>query len=633
MSDKETRAERKARKKAEKQAEKEKKSWKLKFQDYPHLLSLKPKEKIVFHSDYFIVDDRVATIMSFFHAEGASDNFGAFWGINRIPVGLDSDIEIVLLEQNRKMTEDWLSSHQTSSEGVTEMNANEQSRAGTQTAKGKATQRSEDMKVIAQEIQNGAAYMEVQFRMFISAPNLDALDDAVDKIERQYIDRFATIHAAAYYGSQRRELSTLLSKNKLKMGKPFYFTSVEYAGAYSLVTHGLEDDSGEYVGYMVGDVNNAAVLFDVNAYGHHAIVADESYSAEFDRQKSTSLWGSKMSQACLLHNHRCIHLVLDDTDLDKLGPKFERLTFKLDLNKGDINMFELFGNRSEQLSLFPAQMQKLILMAEQAYEATDNDRAIIRGSLEEIATKFYVQNRMWYANAKANQERLRVVGIPHNEVPKLEMFVSYLDMEYKAAVNSSSRDNERIHALNVLAMTFKNLLSSNGDLFNSTTNPAVDGARTGRRVIYDFSRLQRRGKGVAMAQLVNIMGFAVNTLGYGDTVFIHGAEKIEAGVKDYIQQQFGRLFDAGGRVVYLYNNIDAMLDDKAFCGYDKSDYMILGTMPDASLRRYQAEIGQTIPADLAKLITNKAVNATYIRRGFDNVVFRRQLSLGVRKKG
>ena len=68
MSDKETRAERKARKKAEKQAEKEKKSWKLKFQDYPHLLSLKPKEKIVFHSDYFIVDDREATIMSFFLA-------------------------------------------------------------------------------------------------------------------------------------------------------------------------------------------------------------------------------------------------------------------------------------------------------------------------------------------------------------------------------------------------------------------------------------------------------------------------------------------------------------------------------------------------------------------------------------
>ena len=76
-----------------------------------------------------------------------------------------------------------------------------------------------------------------------------------------------------------------------------------------------------------------------------------------------------------------------------------------------------------------------------------------------------------------------------------------------------------------------------------------------------------------------------------------------------------------------------MLDDKSFCAYDKCDYMILGTMPDASLRRYQTEIGQTIPADLAKLITNKAMEATYIRRGFDNVVFRRELSLGLGKRG
>lgn len=629
MFDKETRAEKKARKKAEKES----KSWALKFSDYPHLMDMKPKEKIIFHSDYFLVDERYCTIMSFFHAEGATDNFGAFWGINKIPTGLDSDIEIVLLEQNRKMTEDWLSSHQNNAEGVTEMNANEQARAGSQTAKGKATQRADDIKMIAAELQNGAAYLEVQSRIFMSAPSLEKLDDAVNKIERQYIDRFATIHAAAYYGSQRKELSTLLAKNKMKMGKPWYFTSTEYAGSYSLVTHGLEDDTGEYVGHMVGDVNNAAVLFDVNNYKHHVVISDESYSNLHFRQKATSLWGSKLSQACMLHNHRCVHLILDDTDLDKLGPKFERLTFKLDLNKGDINMFEIFGNRSDQLSLFPAQMQKLILMAEQAYEATDIDRAIIRGSLEDIATKFYVDSRMWHANAKANQSRLRVVGIPHEEVPKLEMFVSYLDMEYKAAINSSAKDSERVHALNVLSMTFKNLLSSNGDLFNSTTNPAVDGAKTGRRVVYDFSRLQRRGKGVAMAQLVNIMGFAVNTLGFGDTVFIHGADKIDNGVKDYINQQFGRLYDAGGRVVYLYNSVDAMLDDKSFCAYDKCDYMILGTMPDASLRRYQTEIGQTIPADLAKLITNKAMEATYIRRGFDNVVFRRELSLGLGKRG
>lgn len=621
----------KAEKKARKKIEKEERSRILKFLDYPHLMDMKPKEKLVFHSDYFVVDERVATVMSFFHAEGAADNFGPFWGINLIPNGLPDDVELVVMEQNRKMTEDWLSSHQTQSEGIAEMNENEQGRAGSQTTKGKASQRSEDLKLIAAELQNGAAYLEVYMRLFISAPNLEILDDAVNKIERQYIDRFATVHAAAFYGSQRRELSNLLSKNKNKMGKPFYFTSTEYAGAYSLVTHGLEDDTGEYVGCMIGDVNNAAVLFDVNRYSHHLVIADESYNPAFDRQKSTSIWGSKLSQACLLENGRCVHLILDDTNLDKLGPRFDNLTFRLDLNSGDINMFEIFGERKDQLSLFPAQMQKLILMAEQAYEATDSDRAIIRGSLEDIATKFYVDNRMWYFNAKNNEDKLRVVGIPHVDVPKLEMFVSYLDMEYKAAVNGA-QDNERIHALNVLSMTFKNLLSSNGDLFNTITNPAVDGARSGRRVVYDFSRLQRRGKGIAMAQLVNIMSFAVNSLGEGDTVFIHGVEKIDDGVKDYLNHQFAHLYDAGGRVAYLYNSVDAMLDDKAFCMYDKCDYMILGNMPDPSLQRYQKEIGQTIPTDLAKLITNKSTNATYIRRGFDNVVFRRELSIGLKRR-
>ena len=194
---------------------------------------------------------------------------------------------------------------------------------------------------------------------------------------------------------------------------------------------------------------------------------------------------------------------------------------------------------------------KLILMAEQAYETTDSDRSIIRGSLEEIATDFYIDNRMWYANAASNLDKLRIVGIPHNQVPKLEMFCSYLDMAYKSMVNKSARDNEKLHALSVLSITFKNLLSNNGDLFNTITSSAVDGATTGRRVIYDFSRLMQRGIGIAMAQLVNIIAFATNSLRMGDTVFIHGADKIDDSVKPYIDIQFERLFDLGGRVVYL----------------------------------------------------------------------------------
>ena len=599
---------------------------------YPMLMAIKPKEKYIFHSDYFEIDNGYATVMSYFHQAGATDNFGPFWGVNKIPSGLGNNVSILIFEQNRRMSEGWLSEHQTRAEGVAQMNANEQTRAGSNTTKGKANRKSRDLQTIAEELQDGAAYIHSHWRILVKAPTLEELDEAVKKIERLYIDRFATVSIAAYHGEQKRELARLFAKNEKKEGQGFYFTSTEYAGSYSLVTHGLEDPHGEYVGYMVGDVNNSAVLFDVNRYNHHIVVANENFYKPLGRVRVSDMWGSKISQSCLLNNGKTIHIVMNDCDLDKLGPKLEGITYKVDMSHGDVNMFEMFGEINDELSVFPSQMQKLVLMAEQAYETTDSDRSVIRGELESVATKFYVDNRMWHENAIANRDKLRILGIPHEQVPKLEMFVSYLDTEYKALLNASAKDNEAVHALKVLSVTFKNLLSNNGDLFNTTTNSVIDGAKTGKRVIYDFRGLLHRGKGVAMAQLVNIIGFAVGNLGENDTVIIHGAEMIDDGVKDYINAQFERLYTKGGRVCYLYNSIDKMLSDKKFCEFDKADYTIFGNMTETTIGRYQELLGQEIPRDLGRLITNKSDSICYIRRTFDNVVFHQELSLGLRRK-
>lgn len=597
---------------------------------YPHLLEIKPKEMYIFHGDYFQVDDYYGCVLSFFHTEGSSDNFGPFWGISRIPGGLADGVTTVGFEQVRRMTEGWLSEHQSTSEGIAQMNENEQNRGGSNTSKGKARRTSDDLEVIARELQDGAAYLHVHYRLLVKAPTLEKLDDAISKIDRMYIDRFATLKAAPYVGEQRSELSNLLAKNSKKKGTGFYFTSTELAGSYNLVTHGLEDPTGEYIGYMVGDVNNSAVLFDVNRYKGRVVVVNENFNEKLGRVHISDMWGSKLSQACMLNNGRVVHIILDGANLDKLGPKFKRLTSKIDMSHGDVNMFEMFGKHEDELMIFPMQMQKLTLMAEQLCETSDSDRALIRGSLEDVATKFYIDNRMWYDNAVQNRDKLRIVGIPHEQVPKLEMFVSYLETRYKALVAQAHRDEELLHAVNVLRMTFKSLLSNNGDLFNTTTKPSIDSARNGRRVIYDFSKLIQRGSNIAMAQLVNVIGFAVGNLGRGDTVIIHGAEFISDSVKPFMNAQFDRLFEKGGRVAYLYNNTDKMLADKSFNQFDKADYTIFGNMTETSIAEYQTLLGQDIPADLARLITTKGESVCYIRRGFDNVVFKLDLALGIK---
>lgn len=599
------------------------------FSNFPHLLAMKPNEKYIFHSDYFEIDDSVATVLSFFHTEGATDNFGVFWGINRIPGGLAQDVSTYCFESIHRMDEKWLTQHQTKAEQVAGMNAKEQGQVGTNTTKMRAVSREYDLQMIAQEIQNGASYLHCHYRLLVKAPTLEKLDEALNKISRTYIDRFATLEAAPYIGEQKRELSELFVDPARRLGHGFYFTSTEYAGSYNIVTHGLEDPAGEYVGYMIGDVNNSAVLFDVDGYKHHVVVANENYDMELNRAHTSDVWGSKISQSCLLAGNRTVHLILDGAKLDELGPEFRSFTYKVDMNHGDVNMFEMFGDEDDELSVFPAQMQKLVLMAEQAYHTTDSDRSIIRGSLEEIATKFYVDNRMWREDAIRNRNKLRVVNIPHEQVPKLQMFCSYLDTEYKAMVNATARDDERLHALSVLRVTFKNMLTNNGDLFNTITKPAIDGAKNGRRVIYDFSSLMLRGKGIAMAQLVNIVAFAVGSLGRGDTVIIHGAELIDDGVKDYITTCCERLWDNGGRVCYLYNNIEKMLADKDFSHFDKANYTILGNMSETNVQEYQKLMGQEIPPDLARLITTKNQDICYIRRDFDNVVFQQNLQLGI----
>ena len=600
------------------------------FDSYPHLVALKPKERVVFRSDYFTVDDDyVACVMGFFHDDAARDDFGAFWGINRIPSGLAEGVTVVVLEQVRRMGEKWIDDHLKTAEQLDKLDEGEQAQSGSMRSRRKAAKVSGDIEMIAGELQDGASYLHVHNRLFIKAPDLQTLDESIDKISRQYIDCFGTLNVAAYPGEQRQELSKLFGRNEHKRGGGFHYTSAEFAGSHSLVTNGLNDAAGEYVGYMVGDVNNSAVILDVNQYKHHIVVADEAVYEHLDRARISDLWGSKISQAAMLNNGKTVHLVLNGANLDQLGPKFEGLSARVDMSNGDVNMFELFGDPEEELSIFSAHMQKLVLMAEQAYEPTDNDRSIIRGELEKTATQFYVDQRMWSLNAKNNRDRLRIVGIPHDEVPLLQLFVTYLDTQYKALSNGSTSDQGMIQAYSILSSVFQNLLNNNGDLFNTHTNDAIDGVRDSRRVVYDFSRLMRRGKGIAMAQLVNVISFAVGNLGLRDTLVIHGTEYIDEAVKPYIQTQLEQLYGRGGRVAYLYDDVDKMLEDSRFNKFDAADYTVLGPMRPATVAIYQKALHQDIPPDLERLVTQRGQNLSYLRRGVANVVFYTELALGI----
>ena len=599
--------------------------------DYPHLLAVKPRQGYVFHSDYFEIDGEVGCILSYFHDESARDELPPFWGVNLIPY-LPQNVTAILLEQVSRVSESWLADKIKSSERLDRLDTQEQSENGTTSSRRKASKVSADIEQVIAEIQDGAAYLSVHYRILLKAPSLEVLDDVIDDLRRKYIDAVGNLSIAGHHGLQRQELATLFSPNASKKGKGFHFTSTELAGAFNLVTNGLNDRGGEFVGYMVGDVNNSGVLMDVDMYKHHVVVADDdkSRAPRMKNAQIADMWGSKISQAALINSKRVVHIVLDGADITGvLGPRMETITARIDMSQGDVNPFEVFGERKDQLGLFSTHLEKLVLMTEQAYEPTDSDRSIIRASLKDTLTQFYVDQDMWVRNAKHNVDRLRLVGIPHDQVPQLKLFVTYLDQRYKALTGKANRDDELLHAYSVLSAVFKDMLDANGDLFNVVTKDVIDGAQKARRVIYDFSSLVNRGKGVAMAQLVNVLAFAASALGEGDTLIVHGAELIDKGVKPYVTDQFERLYRRSARVALCYNGVKAMLDDSEFNHFDEADWTALGAMSDALVPVYEKKLAKRIPVDMTKVITRRGEGLTFLRRGTVNVVFKRDLALGV----
>lgn len=602
------------------------------FEDNPHLLALRPREQYVFFSDYVrIDDDTYVCVLSMFHNNGAIDRFGQFWGLNLLPHNLPKTTKVIRFEQVNRMSDEWVSAHQTRAEKVAEANAGEQGRGGTNTTKRKAGKATVDLQGVAQELLNGATYLHVQYRLQVISPSLKELDAAIDQIRKDYIDAFASLTVEPYQGEQKKEMSTLLRNNDMKIGTGYYYTSTEYAGSYSLVTHGIEDHDGEYVGHMTGDVNNSAVLFDIDYFQKNIVVADANFDEKFaTRVRHSNVWGSKIAQAAILNNHKVVHLLLSPVDMNMISPKFESFTNFVNMTGGDLNMFELFGSIEDELVAFPRHLEKIKIMTEQISPPTENERTIIRGSLEKALTQFYVDKRMWVDDAQHHRDRLRIVGIPHSQVPKLEGFVMNLDQEHKALM-ANSMDAELTHAYGILKTIFRSMLTTNGDLFNTITSNVFNTVTQKNRVIYDFSQLLQRGKGIAMAQMINVITYALSGLGDGDVAIIHGCDNIDSiDVKNYLKREFEFLYKRGGRTCLIYDDVSKYLSDLDFNQAIRADYTICSSMSPSDAETYEKSFGIQMPGSLKALVTSPHSSNNYLHRGVDNIVFKPDLYVGVK---
>jgi hypothetical protein len=625
------------------------------------------------HSDYFRTADPFdpeqvwvyGAVLSLIPKPFAGELLPRFWGVGVLPpVGGPGTSAVVVHPQMRR-GESWVRSHISSAEQATGLAKREARSQGNQasTEHRIATSRmASDIEDVASQVVEGSSYHAAAWHVILYAPTLGELDDYVRYTAAYYKERFTSLALHTAPGTVRRRLSRLLDPTGNAMGgkarksgsdvadaiadgaSRLGLTSDELSGSYSLVTGALTDvpDLNEAlepaptlivpVGTQVGDYSGGAVLIDPDKMESHAVIG----------AKDALSWTKLMSATHVAGGSHVVHIILDPARRAEVLKSTLNLgsevVAKVDLSRSTINLMEIFGPAGTELDAYARHLDRFVNQAFWLIGLPSSDAASVRAQLRDKLTDFYVDRRMWHRNAGANLKRLRVIGLPHEQVPTLHDLLSYFQTAYTKLSSTMARDNEALHAVSLLASGIRDVVDTYGDLFDQKTSPGVDLPGESLADVYDLAGLEPRGWRVQAAALAAVLAQVLARASEPGadprTIVIHGAhmvttmndQAVESGapysVAGWVTGELDKLKAIGGRVVWSFADPRQVLAAAEIVDLVGADYTLLSGLSETTLSAY-AEIVDADPSPaLVRLSTGaNSEHVTVLKRGQSVVCF------------
>lgn len=582
-----------------------------------------PEDELVFESDGYKVDGKFGAVLTIYIKDGSNYKLPKAWGVNTIPTVSDPKVSVSLVTNIGMVPEkeviDKISEAVKSARG----SAEEAEESGQLTDSTAAEQLGYDMEEIAIEIKEGR-YMSLSLRVNILAETQDSLDRAIREIEIGYNNWFNKLSLQQFIGEQQKDFRNLFANPRDQLGYNYKMTSQELSGMSPFITRGLEDEKGIFVGRLAADVNSGAVMLDTQQFDRLAMVGARGRAVVGNTMyrgiTKSSLWGIQYANDALLRGNKVHHIVLNNADPLKYGQvDMSDLSTTVDLSKGNINILEVFGDKKRELELFSIQLEKLKLIVRQLDPDIDeNDLLIFNQRMEQ----FYIDQRVWVANAKAHKDELRLVGIPSNDVPKFEKIAAYfLQATLSAkAKESQEYDESDLKTLKRFQRMFNELYKLYGDIFGKVTSIDTQKIRKTPQTIYNFQGLQERGKGVFLAQVINGLAYLSGNISQDDVVIIHGAQELTPSIYEYFQKQVEYYWSIGAKVVMLFDAPKSMLNSKM---YDEADTTLIGPSSKAEMDLFSSKFDNALPdAIRSELVESNNESEYYFRRGMESALFK-----------
>lgn len=556
-------------------------------------------------------------------------------------------LNVVFVENIKNLPGSWIKKHQADTDRYTLKNGDDHRHRAA------ANQQQTDLEEIARELYAGGSYLAVGFKYIIAASSLAKLDEFLDSLQRRLELRLPGTVVTLANGNIEKEMANIFNDPLAEPGKTLMFTSQEFAGSYNLVTNGIEDPHGFYAGEQIGDISNSAVIWDMTAFNRYAVLAtgnkfarkQDFYSGiipeDYQQWTGSDLWLNTLimqlvkEQPLTGPKKHVFTLALDPIHLDD---HLITSTAQIDLSKGHLNPFEMFGDTKDELSIFPANLEKwnqiTRQLSMQTYKVKDEvSKPLVDMTeltdLNQTLENFYIDNHMWVKNPKENRDKIRIVGIPSNEVPTLDTFIAYLVSAYSEAMDPVTGDAHKAREYNILLALYRQLDLSNGDLFNTITDPMFSTLGIKTHTLFNYSGLSQRKGNILLVQLLNSFSAIANQTHAGDTIIIHGAQRITSLTQQYIQTIITDLLRKGVRIVYSYSSPSDMLAQADFNHMPDADWTLTGHLTPDQCAAYNKALGnqRQMTAMIQRNIQSSNEACYYLRRSNDNVIFEANQSL------
>lgn len=619
------------------------------------LSRIAPAGNLKFKDIDFIDNGKFATILTFSVKKGRFKGLPPLWGMGLVPKientdeFKNKDIVTKAIYSVARRKDDWAERKIQDSTSVSESGYTEAKNASQSVDKNRFQQHYIDTQIIAEELNNGASYLDLSVRITIKAQSRDDLYNAIFYLEKYYSKHFNNkVELVPFAGEMKLEYRNMMDSARKQRGENYHLTSRELAGSYPFVASGVNDPNGTYIGQLFGELNSDPVLLDTTNFKKLAVICAKNRAADLNsisnRTKydfnATTAWSNKITQDALMNGNRVVEYVLNGEQVERMRKELKSETAHINLTdkQAAVNMFEPFVIGRDDASAWNMLVSKIQEIARQFSEKEDiNDDTNLKGSdinlLGEVLKGFYIEEDMWKDNPEERKEDLRLLNLEHTQYPKLQKFVFYLQslLEAERDKESIKGTTERGRSLANLASVFQKIVDRNSSLFNRQTTLQESYLEQRSRIVFDFKSLREIHHAAMMGLFVNTLNYGEQLLGEDDILVIHGADELTESVKKHFRTIMGHLNNRGVKVILMYSDADVLFKETDTMDssqenlhrvwFRNAEMRITNSMQPQNVKQYSDVIKRQLPETVVAGMQSNADHIYYLNRDNSSTLF------------